>query len=197
MTKQKIRWGVISTAKIGREKVIPGIQKASNSEVTAIASRNREQADKTARLLNIGKAFGSYEELLADPAIDAVYIPLPNHLHVEWAVKAIRAGKHVLCEKPVALSAAQAEELLTVAGKHPKIKVMEAFMYRFHPQWKKVKEAIDSGAISTPIRRISATRPTSAAARSWTSAATAFPFHGSCSERSRSAQSRPSIAILS
>jgi len=147
MTKQKIRWGVIGTAKIGREKVIPGIQKSSNGEVAAIASRNREQAEKTAKLLNIGKFFGSYEELLADPEIDAVYIPLPNHLHVEWAVKAIRAGKHVLCEKPIALSTAQAEELATVAGKYPKIRVMEAFMYRFHPQWKKVREAVDSGAI--------------------------------------------------
>jgi len=147
MTKQKIRWGVISTAKIGREKVIPGIQKAANSEVTAIASRNRDQAATTAKQLGIGKSYGSYEALLADPDIDAVYIPLPNHLHVEWAVKAIRAGKHVLCEKPIGLSAAQAEELAAVAGKHPKIKVMEAFMYRFHPQWRKVKEAVDEGRI--------------------------------------------------
>ncbi len=147
MTKHKIHWGVIGTANIGREKVIPGIQKSSNGEVTAIASRNLEQAEKTAKVLNIGKAYGSYEALLADPDIDAVYIPLPNHLHVEWAIKAIRANKHVLCEKPIGLSSAEAKELAASAEKHPKIKVMEAFMYRFHPQWKKVKDAVDAGLI--------------------------------------------------
>ncbi len=147
MAMRKIRWGVLGTAKIGREKVIPGIQASSNGEVTAIASRNREQAEKTAKLLGIEKAYGSYDALLADVDIDAVYIPLPNHLHVEWAIKAIHAGKHVLCEKPIGLSASQAEELAAIAARHPEIKVMEAFMYRFHPQWIKVKEAVEAGRI--------------------------------------------------
>ena len=95
----KVRWGIISTAKIGREKVIPGIQKGKFCEVHGIASRRKEEAKKAASQLNIPKAYGSYEELLADNEIDAVYIPLPNHLHVEWSIKAIEAGKHVLCEK--------------------------------------------------------------------------------------------------
>jgi len=145
--KNKIRWGVLSTAKIGREKVIPGIQKASNCSVVAIASRNIGQAETTAKLLNIGKAYGSYEELLNDPTIDAVYIPLPNNLHVEWTIKAMQAGKHVLCEKPIGISAAEASKLVQEAKKYPQLKVMEAFMYRFHPQWQKVKSLIAEGTI--------------------------------------------------
>ena len=106
-----VKWGVLSTAKIGREKVIPGIQKALNCSVVAIASRNLEQAENTAKLLNIGKAYGSYEELLNDPTIDAIYNPLPNNLHVEWTIKALQAGKHVLCEKPIGISSAEALKL--------------------------------------------------------------------------------------
>src|SRR5215213_9937128 len=98
---KKVRWGILSTAKIGREKVIPAIQKGKLCEVVAIASRQKQVAEKEAAQLNIPKAYGSYEELLADPEIDAIYIPLPNHLHVEWSIKAIEAGKHVLCEKPI------------------------------------------------------------------------------------------------
>jgi predicted dehydrogenase len=145
--KNKIRWGILSTAKIGREKVIPGIQEASNCSVVAIASRNLEQAENTAKLLNIGKAYGSYDELLNDPAIDAIYIPLPNNLHVEWTIKAMQAGKHVLCEKPIGVSAAEALKLQQEAQKYPQLKVMEAFMYRFHPQWQKVKSLISDGVI--------------------------------------------------
>lgn len=145
--KNGIRWGVLSTAKIGREKVIPGIQKASNCSVVAIASRNIEQAEITAKLLNIGKAYGSYEELLNDQEIDAIYIPLPNNLHVEWAIKAMQAGKHVLCEKPIGVSAAEALKLQQEAQKYPHLKVMEAFMYRFHPQWLAVKSKIEEGVI--------------------------------------------------
>ena len=144
---KKVRWGVLSTAKIGREKVIPGIQKSPNCSVVAIASRNLVQAKETAKLLNIEKAYGSYEELLNDPDIDAVYIPLPNHLHVEWTIKAMQAGKHVLCEKPIGISSAEALILLQEAQKYPQLKVMEAFMYRFHPQWQKVKSLIDGGVI--------------------------------------------------
>jgi predicted dehydrogenase len=141
--KNKIRWGILSTAKIGRLKVIP----ASYCEITAIASKNLAAAKETAAALNIPKAYGSYEELLADKDIDAIYNPLPNHLHVPWSIKALESGKHVLCEKPIALSSSEAGLLSAAAGKHPHLKVMEAFMYRFHPQWKKAKELARSGAI--------------------------------------------------
>src|SRR5689334_25393781 len=141
----KVRWGILSTAKIAREKVIPAMQLGTYCDVRAIASRNMEQAKETAAKLNIPTVYGSYEELLNDTNIDAVYIPLPNHMHVEWALKAIQAGKHVLCEKPIALSAEQAALLLAAAQQHPAIKVMEAFMYRFHPQWTQAKKLVDDG----------------------------------------------------
>lgn len=146
MTK-KIRWGVLSTAKIGREKVIPAMQKCSNGSVDAICSRNLEQAVATAKFLNIRKAYGSYEELLNDPDIDAIYNPLPNNLHVEWTIKAMQAGKHVLCEKPIGVSSAEALKLIQETQKYPHLKVMEAFMYRFHPQWQKVNSLIADGMI--------------------------------------------------
>jgi predicted dehydrogenase len=144
---KKVRWGILSTAKIGREKVIPAMQQSPYADVAAIASRDIDQAKKVAAELHIAKVYGSYEALLNDPEIDAVYIPLPNDLHVPWAIKAMAAGKHVLCEKPIALSAMQAAELLEVSEQHPNIKVMEAFMYRFHPQWAHVKQLIERGAI--------------------------------------------------
>ncbi len=143
----KIRWGILSTAKIGREKVIPALQNGEYCEVTAICSRSIEQADATAKALNIAKAYGSYEELLKDPEIDAIYNPLPNNMHLEWTIKAIKAGKHVLCEKPIGLNAKEAIELNNVAKQYPTLKVSEAFMYRFHPQWIKVKTLIDEGVI--------------------------------------------------
>ncbi|WFS63182.1 Gfo/Idh/MocA family oxidoreductase [Pseudodesulfovibrio thermohalotolerans] len=142
-----VRIGVLSTAKIGRTKVIPGMRQASNCEVTAIASRDEDRARRAALELNIPKAYGSYEDLLGDPDIDAVYIPLPNHLHTPWAKAALEAGKHVLCEKPVALTSDEAQTLLDAAAEHPKLKIMEAFMYRFHPQWIKTAELVRSGAI--------------------------------------------------
>ena len=144
---KKLRWGILSTAKIGREKVIPAMQKGMYCDVVAIASRNKEQAQKIADALNIEKVYGSYEELLNDAEIDAVYIPLPNHLHVEWAIKAIEANKHVLCEKPIGMSAAQAMELMEAAKQKPHLKVMEAFMYRFHPQWQHTKKLVVAGKI--------------------------------------------------
>jgi len=146
MTK-KVRWGILSTAKIGREKVIPAMQAGKYCEVIAIASRNKEQAIAIAKQLNIANAYGSYEELLSDPAIDAVYIPLPNHLHVPWAIKALQAGKNVLCEKPIGLSSAVAEQLLEVSKQYPQLKIMEAFMYRYHPQWQAAKKMVDEGSI--------------------------------------------------
>ncbi len=136
----KLRWGILSTAKIAREKVIPAMQASAYCDIVAIASRNRSHAADWAAKLGVPVAHDSYEAMVNDPSIDAVYIPLPNHLHVEWAIKAIQAGKHVLCEKPIALSAEQAQQLLDVAAARPQLKVMEAFMYRFHPQWQCVKE---------------------------------------------------------
>lgn len=148
MTK-KIRWGVLSTAKIGVEKVIPAMQRGQLGEVTAIASQSLDKAQAAARKLNIPKAYGSYEALLADRDIDAIYNPLPNHLHVPWSIKAIEAGKHVLCEKPIGLSAAEGRQLVEAAQRHPQLKLMEAFMYRHHPQWQKAKQLTTSGAIGT------------------------------------------------
>lgn len=144
---KKVRWGILSTAKIGREKVIPAMQQSPLCDIAAIASRDLESAKTTAAALQISKAYGSYEALLNDADIDAVYIPLPNDMHVEWAVKAMAAGKHVLCEKPVALSAEQAAYLLEASLQHPHIKIMEAFMYRFHPQWVQAKKLVKEGAI--------------------------------------------------
>jgi len=143
----KIRWGVLSTAKIGTEKVIPAMQLGKYCKVTAISSRKLKKAKSAAKRLDIEKAYGSYEELLTDPDIDAVYIPLPNHLHVPWAIKALNAGKHVLCEKPIALSVVEAQTLLDVAKKFPRLKVMEAFMYRNHPQWQLAKQQVSEGKI--------------------------------------------------
>ncbi len=145
----KVRWGVLSTAKIGVKKVIPAMQQGAYCEISAIASRNLDHAQTVARQLGIASAYGSYDELLADPAIDAVYIPLPNHLHVPWSIKALEAGKHVLCEKPVGLSVAEAEQLLAAARSHPHLKIMEAFMYRFHPQWLRARELVSDGWIGS------------------------------------------------
>jgi predicted dehydrogenase len=142
-----IRWGVLSTARIGREKVIPGIQRSQLGVVTAIASRNLARANAVAADLGIEKPYGSYQELLSDRNVDALYIPLPNHLHVRWSMLALAAGKHVLCEKPIGLSVAEAEQLAGVAAAHPKLKVMEAFMYRFHPQWQAARQFVRDGRI--------------------------------------------------
>ena len=143
----KIRWGVISTAKIGTEKVLPAMQKAEFCEISAIASRNIESAQATAKELGIPKAYGSYEELLSDPDIDAVYNPLPNHLHVSWSIKALEAGKHVLCEKPIGLSSDEGQELVEAGKRHPHLKLMEAFMYRHHPQWQRARQIVREGGI--------------------------------------------------
>jgi predicted dehydrogenase len=143
----KIRWGILSTAKIGTEKVIPAMQAGQQCEITAIASRDLDKARAAAEQLNIPRAYGSYEELLADAEVDAVYNPLPNHLHVPWSIKALEAGKHVLCEKPIALSSEEAQELVDTSMKYPHLKVMEAFMYRFHPQWQKARQLVIEGEI--------------------------------------------------
>ena len=147
----KVRWGVLSTAKIGTVKVIPGMQKSTSCDMVGIASRSLENAQAAADKLGMRKAYGSYEALLEDPEIDAVYIPLPNHMHVPWAVKAIQAGKHVLCEKPIGLNVEEARRLQEIADSHPNLKVMEAFMYRHHPQWLKAREIVREGGIGTPV----------------------------------------------
>ncbi|HEX7345274.1 MAG TPA: Gfo/Idh/MocA family oxidoreductase [Candidatus Limnocylindrales bacterium] len=143
-----LRWGILSTADIGVRKVIPGIRRAARCEVVAIASRDGAAARAAADRLDIATAHGSYDALLADPDVDAVYIPLPNHLHAEWTIAALRAGKHVLCEKPLAMTADQAQRMVDVAhetGFH----LMEAFMYRHHPTWVAAKDLVDSGRIGT------------------------------------------------
>ncbi len=141
---RKIRWGVISTANIGTKKVIPGMQRSKRGTVDAIASRSLSRAKAAAKELGIPKAYGSYEELLADPDIDAIYNPLPNNLHVDWTIAALKAGKHVLCEKPLGMDAKDAARLRKAAGKRH---AMEAFMVRHHPQWLKARELIRSGRI--------------------------------------------------
>jgi predicted dehydrogenase len=141
-----VRWGIVSTANIGVAKVIPGMRTAANAEVLAIASRHPGAAERAAHELGIPRAYGSYEALLADPDVDAVYIPLPNHLHAEWTIRAARAGKHVLCEKPVATTAAVAQEMVD-ACRDAGVLFMEAFMYRLHPSWTAVRELVASGRI--------------------------------------------------
>ncbi|UCH25614.1 MAG: Gfo/Idh/MocA family oxidoreductase [Trueperaceae bacterium] len=143
----KVRWGVLSTADIGLTKVLPAMQRGQYCDLVAISSRSLEKAQRAAQMLGIPKAYGSYEEMLEDPEIDAVYNPLPNHLHVPWSLKAIEAGKHVLCEKPIGLSAAEGQTLIDAAKAHPELKVMEAFMYRHHPQWRRAKKLVEDGAI--------------------------------------------------
>jgi predicted dehydrogenase len=143
----KVRWGILSTAKIGTGQVIPAMQAGESCDIVAIASRDLDRAQAVAGQLDIPKAYGSYEALLADPEIDAVYNPLPNHMHVPWSVQALEAGKHVLCEKPIALTAAEAKRLLDASRQHPELKVMEAFMYRFHPQWQRAKHLVEAGEI--------------------------------------------------
>jgi len=144
----KVRWGILSTAAIGVKKVIPGMQQGKFTEVTAIASRDRRKAEETARKLGIPKAYGSYEQLLADPQIEAIYNPLPNQLHVPWSIKAAEAGKHVLCEKPLSLTVAEAKTLLAVRDRTG-LKIGEAFMVRTHPQWLRVRELVASGRIGS------------------------------------------------
>jgi predicted dehydrogenase len=141
-----VRWGVLSTAKIGLDRVLPGMRKSPWVELAAIASRSEAAARKAASTLGIPTAYGSYEALLADPSIEAIYNPLPNHLHVPMTLAAADAGKHVLCEKPIALTAAEAGRLRATAGR---VLVMEAFMVRFHPQWLRVRELLREGRVGT------------------------------------------------
>ncbi len=146
MPATKVRWGILGVANIAVKKVIPAMQKGERCEIAAIASRDPERARQAAQQLGIPKAFGSYEEMLADSSLDAIYNPLPNHLHVPWSIKAAEAGKHVLCEKPLALSAKEAVRLIETRDK-THVKIGEAFMVRTHPQWLQARELVRSGAI--------------------------------------------------
>jgi predicted dehydrogenase len=143
-----LRWGIVSTANIGVQKVIPGIQAAARCEVVSIASRDGNLAKEVAHRLGIPKAHGSYEALLADTDVDAIYIPLPNHLHAEWTIASARAGKHVLCEKPLAMTSAEAERMVETCATEG-VRLMEAFMYRLHPSWEAVRELVSSGRLGT------------------------------------------------
>jgi predicted dehydrogenase len=143
---RRLRWGVLSTAAIGRVKVIPAIQRAEHCEVVAIASRDPTVGERVADELRIPTAHASYEALLADPQVEAVYIPLPNHLHATWTIAAVEAGKHVLCEKPLAMTAVDAERMVA-AAENAGVSLMEAFMYRLHPSWVAVRELLAAGRI--------------------------------------------------
>jgi predicted dehydrogenase len=142
----KLRIGILSTADIAVRKVVPGMRRATRVEVAAIASRDGALARSVADQLDIARAYDSYEALLEDPDLDAVYIPLPNHLHAEWTIAAVRAGKHVLCEKPLAMTAADAERMAD-AARDAGVLLMEAFMYRLHPSWRAVQDLVESGRI--------------------------------------------------
>jgi predicted dehydrogenase len=149
---KKVAWGVLGVANIAVKKVLPAMQRGEWCHVSAIASRDLKRAQEVAKQLGIDKAFGSYEELLADPEIEAVYNPLPNHLHVPWSIKAAEAGKHVLCEKPISLTVPEAISLLQ-ARDRTGVKIQEAFMVRTHPQWCKVVDLVRSGKIG-PVRSV-------------------------------------------
>ncbi|MCM3175583.1 Gfo/Idh/MocA family oxidoreductase [Paenibacillus sp. MER 99-2] len=152
---RKLRWGILGSASIAVRSVIPGLQQSELNVVTAIASRDEEKAKQTADQLGIDQAYGSYEALLADDSIDAIYIPLPNHLHREWTIRAAEAGKHILCEKPLALTAKEAEEMVQACA-DAKVQLAEALMYRHHPRYDQIKEIIASGEIGT-VRGIHST----------------------------------------
>jgi len=146
MPRRKVRWGVLGVASIAVRRVIPAMQKGEWSEIAATASRDRHKAEEAARLLGIPKAYGSYAELLADPDIEAIYNPLPNHLHVPWSIQAAQAGKHVLCEKPVGVNAAEVRVLLKERDRSG-VKIGEAFMVRTHPRWLRTRQLIRAGRI--------------------------------------------------
>jgi predicted dehydrogenase len=144
---KKVNWGIISTSRIGTEQVIPAMQSGQYCSILAIASRDLRNAKKTAQQLDIPRAYGSYEELLKDDDIDALYIPLPNHLHMDWTIKGLNAGKHILCEKPLCLTPSDAVDLSHTSRRFPQLKVMEAFMYRHHPQWQHARQLVRKGEI--------------------------------------------------
>lgn len=145
--RNEVRWGILSTANIGRTKLIPAIIAAQHAKVVAVASRNQAKAESFAHDLGIACAYGSYEELLTSQEVDVVYNPLPNHMHIDWSLKALAAGKHVLCEKPLGCNVDDIARLTRRLHEFPQQKFMEAYMYRSHPQWIHIKTLLQSGAI--------------------------------------------------
>ena len=143
-----LRWGILGVARIATAKVIPSMRRAMSCQVDAIASRSLDKATAAATALGLPRAYGSYDELLSDPAIDAIYNPLPNHLHVPWTIRAAEAGKHVLCEKPIAMDAAEARTLIAVRDRTG-VRIQEAFMVRAHPQWRRARALVDDGRLGT------------------------------------------------
>jgi predicted dehydrogenase len=141
---QPVNWGILSTSSFATERFLPGLRKSPMVRLAAVGSRNLKRAQAFAKTNNIAKAYGSYEEVLEDPEVEIVYVPVPNHLHVEWTVKAAKAGKHVLCEKPMGMTAKEVEKLRPLARK---VHIAEAFMVRFHPQWIETRERVRSGEI--------------------------------------------------
>ena len=146
MNTRPVTWGILGVANIAMKKVIPAMQGSGNCTVAAIASRDEGKAREAAASLGISRTYGSYEALIADPEIEAIYNPLPNHLHVPWSIRAANAGKHVLCEKPIALSSSEARELLA-ARDRTGVQIAEAFMVRTHPQWLAARELVANGRI--------------------------------------------------
>ena len=153
--KNKVRWGVLGYARIARESLIPAIQRSSNSEFHAIASREESKLAECRARFNVPKTYRSYDELLRDPEVDAVYVPLPNSLHREWTIKAAEKGKHVLCEKPIALNAAECREMIAACAAN-KVTLMEAFMYRYTDRTRKVLDVLKSGVLGE-IKFVSST----------------------------------------
>jgi len=147
----RVAWGILSTSRFAQSKMLPALRRCAHVELAAIASRDPARARAVAAEFGIPRAYGSYEELLADPEVSVVYNALPNHLHVAWSIKALEAGKHVLCEKPVGVTAAEAQALLDVARRHPRQKIMEAFMYRLHPQWRRAVRIVRDGGVGEPL----------------------------------------------
>jgi predicted dehydrogenase len=147
--REPVRWGVLSTARIGRTRVIPALAAADSGRVVAVSSRDHARAATVAAASGADRSYGSYEELVADPDVEAVYNPLPNHLHLPWTLAAIEAGKHVLCEKPLATSAGDVRTMVD-AAERAGVVLMEAFMYRYHPQWVEVRRRLDDGAVGEP-----------------------------------------------
>jgi predicted dehydrogenase len=143
---RRLQWGVLSCANIGVKRVIPAILAGESGAISAIASRDPRRAAETAARFGIARSYGSYQALLDDSDVEAIYNPLPNHLHVEWTVKALEAGKHVLCEKPIALNASEAQAILGARDRSGK-RVIEAFMVRFHPQWQRIRSLVQTGRI--------------------------------------------------
>lgn len=142
-----VRWGILGTASIATRRLIPAIAASTAGEVVAIASRELAKAESAAAEAGIPVSYGSYQALIDDPSVDAIYIPLPNHLHLPWAVRALEGGKHLLCEKPLALTASEGRRIQTSAQRFPRLKAMEAFMYRFHPRWEAIHAMVRGGGI--------------------------------------------------